>query len=226
MSSKNAPAKAAALMIKHWNMLSTHGSPLTMFVDDCLAPFGFPLEYEQTEQQREVLFELGALYADFVRHNPYDDFFVSIHPQMTGKWHQSSLGQFFTPPSVCSVMADMMLGSKEKIQATIEEKGGFSISDPCVGAGGLPLAACRTLMGMDLLEKASFDCIDLDISCVRMALLQFVANKLIGHPAPEEFIIHHGNALKLDYKPYAGWVSPKREVESSEKIALAANGGK
>lgn len=107
---------------------------------------------------------------------------------------KSGLGQFFTPASLCDATAEMTMHD-------LEPKGDrpIRIGDPCVGPGGMLLAAGRFALrrgGPELLSHLSFTGIDLDPLLARIAAVQFIAADALHRAMPAEIVIVHGNGLE------------------------------
>lgn len=111
-------------------------------------------------------------------------------------------GQFFTPFSVSSVMAEVDLDT-DRIKKELEEDPDkvITIYEPTCGAGGIIVAA------IDKLRRANInyswnvfvDCGDIDLRCVHMTYLTL---SLLGVPA----VVRRGDALALDYSET--WFTP------------------
>ena len=111
-------------------------------------------------------------------------------------------GQFFTPFSVSSVMAEVDLDT-DRMKKELEEDPDkvITIYEPTCGAGGIIVAA------IDKLRRANInyswnvfvDCGDIDQRCVHMTYLTL---SLLGVPA----VVRRGDALALDYSET--WFTP------------------
>ena len=75
-------------------------------------------------------------------------------------------GQFFTPESVCEIIAKMQIGTELPDKATV--------ADPCCGSGRLLLAAAK------INRKALFYGMDVDLTCCKMTVINFMLNTLAG----------------------------------------------
>ena len=111
-------------------------------------------------------------------------------------------GQFFTPFSVSSVMAEVDLDT-DRMKKELEEDPDkvITIYEPTCGAGGIIVAA------IDKLRRANInyswnvfvDCGDIDPRCVHMT---YITLSLLGVPA----VVRRGDALALDYSET--WFTP------------------
>lgn len=111
-------------------------------------------------------------------------------------------GQFFTPFSVSSVMAEVDLDT-DRMKNELEEDPNkvITIYEPTCGAGGIIVAA------IDKLRRANInyswnvfvDCGDIDSRCVHMTYLTL---SLLGVPA----VVRLGDALTMEYRE--AWFTP------------------
>lgn len=100
-------------------------------------------------------------------------------------------GQFFTPYHLSKMMSEMILGKSFKEQ--IEEKGYFTLSEPCCGAGGMIIALSEIMLekGYNPQKDLRFQGIDIDLKCCQMAYIQTSLLGLRGE-------ILHGNTISLE----------------------------
>lgn len=101
------------------------------------------------------------------------------------------LGQFFTPPDLCTLMAEMTFD--DTIEERIKAEGFITVQEPAVGAGAMLLAFAGVLhrRGHDVSTAAWFDCVDLSELAYHLAFIQL---SLSGIPA----IVRRGNSLSLE----------------------------
>jgi type I restriction enzyme M protein len=123
-----------------------------------------------------------------------------------GKFGRSALGQFFTPPQICDLMA--------QINGT--ENG--TINDPAAGSG-------RCLIALDRLHpdnrlKNMYYAMDLDARCVKMCAINFVMYGLKG------FVVHM-DSIKQDifsgyrvYLPETGLGVVQLSAEQCRQIIM------
>lgn len=91
--------------------------------------------------------------------DPFGDFFM----EHLGNNYK---GQFFTPESICEMIAKMQIGTELPDKATV--------ADPCCGSGRLLLAAAK------INRKALFYGMDIDLTCCKMTVINFILNTLAG----------------------------------------------
>ena len=56
----------------------------------------------------------------------------------------SHLGQFFTPAHISDIMAEINVGSTDKLQEIINKSGYITVNDPCCGAGRNVAFICKS----------------------------------------------------------------------------------
>jgi type I restriction-modification system DNA methylase subunit len=99
-------------------------------------------------------------------------------------------GQFFTPPHVSRMMADMTFTGMEDY---IREKGYITVDEPAAGAGGMLIEAANALQrqGFDPRMTMYFRATDVDRACFNMAYFQLSTLGLCGE-------VIHGNSLSQE----------------------------
>lgn len=114
--------------------------------------------------------------------------------QVFGELEQGNAarGQFFTPLSICRLMAALSM-NPEHVRQLIAERGYFTVQEPACGAGAMVIALALHLreLGINYQQHMHVTCIDVDARAVHMAYVQFA---LLGIPA----VIVLGNTLTLE----------------------------
>lgn len=107
-------------------------------------------------------------------------------------------GQFLTPYSVASAMAQISLTDVKEV---VEREGFVSICEPACGAGGMLIACAGAVLGQGVNYQTAMHvtAIDIDATAVHMTYVQL---SLLNVPA----IVIHGNALSLEQRGH--WVTP------------------
>lgn len=120
----------------------------------------------------------------------FQDFLGEVF--MAAGFGNKSNGQFFTPYHVSKLMAEVSVNYDQIIQ-DIEEKGYFTMSDPCCGAGSMFIALAESLLekGLNPQKVLLFQGIDIDLKCCQMAYIQTSLLGLSG-------AILHGNTITLE----------------------------
>lgn len=126
--------------------------------------------------------------------------------------------QFFTPYSVCRMMAKMIVGD---VRAQVEEKGILTVSEPAVGGGALVIAVAEeiTSQGIDPRSCVQFDCVDVSKPAFNMAYIQLSALGL-------QAMLRHGNTLSMEmweHRPtmqlrlFHKWLEQHREAHQQQQ---------
>ncbi|MEM9944880.1 MAG: N-6 DNA methylase [Cyanobacteria bacterium P01_D01_bin.36] len=145
-------------------------------------------------------------------HNDYGDFLGEIAGEAALLSKRG--GQFFTPYSLCQMMAKMSFGS---VKSQIEEKGVLTVCEPAVGAGALVIASAEEVasQGVNPCAHLQFDCTDVSRDAFNMAYIQLSALGL-------QAIVHHGNTLSMEIwesrptlqlRMFDQWLESKREEQ-------------
>ncbi|MGA4367837.1 N-6 DNA methylase [Pantoea ananatis] len=100
-------------------------------------------------------------------------------------------GQYFTPYSVQSLMARMLMPGAED---AVRREGFFTLSESTCGAGGMVVAVAECMLeaGLNPSEQMFASCIDIDPVAADMAFIQL---SLLGIPAE----VITGNTLTLKF---------------------------
>ena len=108
--------------------------------------------------------------------------------------HNSARGQFFTPYSLCQLMANMQMGDG-RARSIIEREGFVTAHEPACGAGAMVIAIAEALQqqGINYQQHLHVTAIDIDPRAVHMAYVQFTLLHI-----PAEVIV--GNTLTLQLK--------------------------
>lgn len=145
------------------------------------------LQIKYTDKERENFKKL----MDIVTHGMTDfsDVLGACYMEVSSRWRQKNMGQFFSPEPICEMMARMVL-SKESVDKHIADKGYFTMADPSgCGSGRMLLAGARVL-GEETFRKCYYVGSDLDHTCVKMTVFNMFAYSIPG-------IVYHENALSL-----------------------------
>ena len=115
--------------------------------------------------------------------------------------HNKYIGQFFTPDTVCQMMAAMTVGDGADIRERIARRGFVTAMEPAVGSGAMVIALAKAMKdaGINYQQHLHVTAVDKDSKCAHMAYVQF---SLLHIPA----VIIHGDSLAL--KEYDHWYTP------------------
>lgn len=144
---------------------------------------------------------------------------VFMELELASKWH----GQFFTPMSVCRMMARMMIddGMRELIAA----RGFIRAHEPACGGGAMVIALADEMRqaGINYQRHLHVVAQDVDLKAVCMAYVQL---SLLHIPA----IVVHGNTLTMETRSM--WLTPahvlggwRRRLERAEHLVQEPHGG-
>lgn len=115
--------------------------------------------------------EALACVVNAFEENPEQDFLGVIYGDLG--LLTSKKGQFFSPYSVCRMMAETTM-SKDEVENHIKDHGYITINDPACGAGATLIAAANTLknMGVNYQTSALFTGNDIDPVVAKMCYIQ------------------------------------------------------
>ncbi|MDG9857398.1 N-6 DNA methylase [Pseudomonas nitroreducens] len=110
-------------------------------------------------------------------------------------------GQFFTPYSVCALMARQQVGDGDDLRRHIASKGFITLLEPAVGAGAMVIAMAEALQqeGLSYQNHMHVTAQDIDSRAVHMSYLQL---SLLHIPAT----IILGNTLAAEEREH--WYTP------------------
>lgn len=113
----------------------------------------------------------------------------------------SARGQFFTPYSLCALMARLQIGDGDEIRERITARGFITVSEPTCGAGAMvvAMAAAMRERGINYQQHLHVTAQDVDSRAVHMAYLQL---SLLHIPA----VVILGNTLMLEERER--WYTP------------------
>lgn len=113
-------------------------------------------------------------------------------------------GQFFTPYSVCELIAALTV--PDSIER-LADAPFITLYEPACGAGAMVIAATQSLaaQGINYQQRLHVTADDLNPTAVHMAYIQF---SLLGIPA----VVHHRNALSLEH--FDTWPTPLHVIHA------------
>lgn len=148
----------------------------------------YMMTVKQYERDEIDLFpQLLAVTVEALERNPDQDFLGALFQLLDLGNHWK--GQFFTPFSVCRMMAKISLGDAKE---QVEEKGYISVNDPACGAGALLIAAATEFkeMGVDYQQHVEFIGQDIDFTAAMMAYLQISLTGCPGYIIVGDTLAH------------------------------------
>lgn len=126
----------------------------------------------------QLFAELMKIYNFNLENKIWSDPLGTYYEYLAGNYKKSAFGQFFTPKTICDLMAQITITPKE---------WGKTISEPCCGSGRMILASNQAA------EGNYYVCQDLDPICCKMTAIN-----LCFHEVRAE--VHCMNSL-LNEKP-------------------------
>lgn len=136
------------------------------------------------KEEINILMKIYANLIMWLENEPTDALGEVFMELNLGNKHR---GQFFTPYSVCKLMASLTLNDIDK---HINSKGYFTIDEPACGAGANIIAAAMRVkeLGYNYQKVMYVNATDIDLRAVQMCYIQL---SLLGVPA----IVNHHNTL-------------------------------
>lgn len=115
--------------------------------------------------------------------------------------HNKWAGQFFSPYSICQMMAKMTVGTSDP-HGLIVDRGYLTACEPCAGSGAMVIALAEELraQGINYQQSLHVTACDIDLKCVHMTYLQL---SLLNVPA----VVLHTNSLGSE-SPWSAWYTP------------------
>jgi type I restriction-modification system DNA methylase subunit len=163
-----------------------------------------------------LMAELLAATTEALTENPRQDFLGETY--MGLELGNERTGQYFTPYHVSEVMARMNMIDAPRF---IERKRYITICDPCVGSGGMFIAAFNTALDMEINPQTQilFTGVDIDRTVLNMAYIQCSLLGMCGR-------FTHGNSLTLEHHEtlatpmlYLNWWRFRRSEEEPQAPA-------
>lgn len=108
--------------------------------------------------------------------------------------HNKARGQFFTPFTICKMMAQMTI-SHDEITNKIEARGFVRAHEPAVGSGAMIIALTEVIKeaGVNYQQCLHVTAVDVDRRAIQMAYIQFT---LLHLPA----VLIEGNTLSMQFR--------------------------
>lgn len=124
---------------------------------------------------------------------PFDDVLGGEYDQYLG----FDLGQFFTPPDVASLTAEIHIQSKD-YKGHMASNKPISFSDVCCGGGALTMGMLRTLYqehGKRAIALVDIHAVDLDPHMCRLTALQVILSSMLHQVPFSSLRVDCGNPL-------------------------------
>lgn len=200
---------------KHFDSLRRHDS-YTIFNDFCeitaisLSNSVDKTQFDKREQRyldiakkytKEELLVYAKMFAELfhlLEQPEHGDVLGDIYMQLGIS--SKELGQVFTPYSVSKLMAEVNF-DKKTVEKQISEQGYITLYEPCVGAGGLVIAATEVMQekGFNFQKQLKVIAGDISRTAVHMTYVQLT---LLGIDA----VVRQENSLTQEYSEV--WYTP------------------
>jgi hypothetical protein len=121
-----------------------------------------------------------------------------VYQELSSRGKRGALGQFFTPASVCSMMASIALADGTEHGDRRPDGGLWRACEPSCRSGAMILGLMEQLVqqhGPQALQYWSVTAIDLDPLCALMCAAQLLANLFVQRRSLGELVVYQGNAL-------------------------------
>lgn len=172
-----------------------------LFTLEALRALGAPVpELDLAEEDRSPVSDATGAYLTMVTANePFLDLLGPIYQELAGLWRRQRSGQFFTPWSLCQMIAGMQFGDWKP--GFREDGDLWSLLEPACGSGAMLLAFYSHIAqnhGPECLQFWSAVAIDIDLSCARTCALQVYSNLCLRGWAVGDLSVRHGDALTME----------------------------
>jgi type I restriction enzyme M protein len=142
-----------------------------------------PYKREELDIFARLLGELLYIYSEAKAENRWVDPLGDFYEFLSSSSKKSALGQFFTPPAVCDLIAHVNKGEWGKI-----------VNEPCCGSGRLVLAMNKVVKGH------YYVCQDLDPMCAKMAAINLAMHEIKAE-------IHCMDTMRMDDLRFSFYVN-------------------
>ena len=150
--------------------------------------------YEETRCEDGYLSQISEKVEKMFKEvPPFTDVMGPLYMAIRSRSKGSALGQFFTPQSVCDMMAMMTIDPD-----LVKQDKMVKIQEPCSGSGAMLMAAAKIAYeqgGSEALSKIEIHANDLDPMCTGMTTLQFMYNWIENKMPLGRLVTYNGNAL-------------------------------
>jgi hypothetical protein len=152
------------------------------------------------QYSKDEVRDFARMFGELVYHldeegccNPFADLWTALDLRTAWK------GQFFTPYTVASVMAQVLLG--DLTEEEVARRGFFEMNEPCSGPGGMIAATAEAFQraGFSYQRQMHVTAQDIDLRCVHMT---YILLSLLHIPA----VVQHMNTLSLEC--WDAWYTP------------------
>lgn len=122
---------------------------------------------EKKDLINQFVFSLVKEYQSGIEHSGWCDPWGDLYMELSSKYKAQAMGQYFSPDSICTFMAQLTHGMDE-------HKPGKTFHDPACGSGRMLLAV------KSIFPESYFFAADLDHICCKMTAVNFAFHGCIG----------------------------------------------
>jgi hypothetical protein len=192
--------KNLCALVQAQQIAARHGWPVEIDFDPLAFNFKPIGEQRQSFDWEERAQEAYCLAVR--SHAPFEDILVHVFTELELGGNSNNLGQHFTPPDLCQLIAELRTDHRKRHPRT--KNGLEKVADPTCGAGGLLLAIVSEHYkngGAAAVANLEIHANDLDPLCSAMTALQLVSSALSWNSPIGKVVITVGNALTMNQKP-------------------------
>lgn len=135
-----------------------------------------------TKKEQKLFPQMLALLVEELEKNPNQDLLGEIY--MTAGISSKDKGQFFTPYSVCQMMAEIIM-QKKAVARTVHADGYASVNDPACGAGATLIAVIeqcsKIFKKLNYQNHVYFVGQDIDRTVANMCYIQLSLHGVAGY---------------------------------------------
>lgn len=149
-----------------------------------------------TKEEQEIFPELVGLTFEAMEQMPDQDFLGEMFMALAlgSHWH----GQFFTPYSICKMMARINI-DEDIVKTKVANQGWIGVGDPACGAGALLVATRNELNAIGVgTENALFVAQDIDRTAALMCYIQLSMLGCAGYVVIADTLNHPATAVGLE----------------------------
>lgn len=160
-----------------------------------------PLFRRDGEKKKETVMNAYVMLGEEMEREPYRDLLGRVHQEISSTRAKEALCAFYTPDSLCGLMAGIGV-DVEAMRRKISEGKTVSVYEPACGAGRLMLAVAEQLG--ELRRRLRVTCEDIDLNACKMCYINL---SLWGVPAE----VYHMDVLSREV--WGGWRTLPLAVE-------------
>lgn len=180
-----------------------------------------------TQEDNKAFTSMLQTYCTIMQHqlarNEWYDAFGDVYMELVPKG--GSKGQFFTPKSICELMAEAMLPPNDE-EPSMSDCGTWgtrpAIADPAAGSGRGLLAA-DALLRRKKIRKPFLSAEDVDLTCCKMSAINLMVHGCYGevvchNTLSEPDTVRVGYVINEGLYPFHGGLPTIRKCDNPEQF--------